>query len=79
MITEINYKKNTQFKRFIYFGIYYYYPNGGLEDARVTAETLEEIVAWKDSKANKDNYDDWYIFDTKELKVVMEKGRNNEI
>ena len=68
----VNYNIHEQFERFILFGNYHHYPNGGLKDARATANTLAELLYWQVEQGQRFDYNEWHIFDTKEMKVIKE-------
>lgn len=74
MIKELSYNvhEGAEFKRFVMFGMYHYYPNGGMKDARATADTLAELLYWQVEQGNKFDYDKWHILDMQTMKIVKE-------
>lgn len=74
MIEEKSYQthEGTKYKRFIIFGSYHYYPNGGMKDARATADTLAELLYWQVEQGVQFDYDFWHILDCQTMEIVKE-------
>ena len=72
MIKELSYDthEGAEFKRFVMFASHHYYPCGGFEDAKVTADTLAEVLHWHVEQGSRFDYNEWHIFDCKEMKIV---------
>lgn len=74
MLKELNYGEAAwaELKRFIMFASHHYYPSGGMNDAKVTADTLAEILTWHVDQSYAFDYDEWHILDCQTMKVVKE-------
>jgi hypothetical protein len=74
MLKELCYNshKGSELKRFIMFASYYYYPSGGLNDARITADTLAELLHWHVEQGGKFDYDEWHIFDCQTMTTIKD-------
>lgn len=71
-------ENNTEVKyRFLVFGVFNYYPGGGMLDCILKTNHLEKVDEKIERELEKDDYNEYHIYDVMEgeYEVVREKER----